>query len=102
MYIKTDEGPLVRNSLSVDASLKWPEVPRALWKSYGGGLFLISEVPLYLRRSFSRVLYGFMRGSSKYRLQGSLNRTRPPPPPRTAMRTYAWSFCRALRGGAFL
>ena len=79
MYIKTDEGPLVRHSLCVDASLKWPEVPRALWKSYGGGLFLISEVPLYLRRSFSKGLYGFMRGSSKYvRLQGSLIKNRPP------------------------
>ena len=41
-YIGTS---LIRNSTSLGPYSR--TVPRALWRPYGGGLFIMSEVPLY-------------------------------------------------------
>ena len=35
-------------------------------------------------------------------VQGHLAHKKPPPPPRTALRAWAWSYCRVLRSGGFL
>ena len=45
-------------------------MPRALWQSYGGGQFPMSEVPLYARK-MNPPRSGFGVQGSGFRVQGS-------------------------------
>ena len=57
-------------------------MPRALWGSSGGGLFLMSEVPLYLLQCASWCDEALIRRPQTRANRGS----RRPPPPRSRLR----------------